>query len=138
MSQSETDAARRSLWLIFFGGLICLVDFYLPFDRPTDPGFRFDILNDLIGAGLVAWGVCSLAGIRVHEAYTLVMRTVQVVAFLFVLDAVRGHFYFASPGWFEVVHRVFGIVVAASMASFCVAMGWLSEERRLAAATASW
>ncbi len=83
MNGFDIKRAIGPLRLIFWGGIICVLDFKIN---------GFDLLNDVAGTIMIAWGVFSLGGMSVHEHYSRVMLFVKIVAVLYVFQAVMGHF----------------------------------------------
>src|SRR5678816_1930632 len=100
-SDMDDHAARRAitpLRLIFWGGLLCIFD--VSFTQTSNgQGFKCDVLNDVVGAVLIAAGVVRLSAIPVHDRYAAVMRVVRIVSFLAVLDAIREVFVTRWPAW---------------------------------------
>jgi hypothetical protein len=135
-----TDDVRRAvkpLRLIFWGGLLCIFD--ITFGQTTNGrGFRCDILNDAVGAFLIAWGVFALAEIRVDERYKQAMTFVKIMSVLAVLNAVRAHFVFNMPTLLSFLLTVYGLVSLAAIVVFCIAMRWFCEVAWLPEAARSW
>ena len=134
------DAARRAitpLRLIFWGGLLCIFD--VSFTQTSNgQGFRCDVLNDVVGAVLVAAGVARLGAVPVHDRYASVMKVVLVVAVLAVLDTIREVFVMPWPTWVEFVAALLGVANVASIVAFCVCMRWFCERAGLVAPALSW
>ncbi len=129
--------AINPLRMIFWGGLLCLLD--LSFGQTRNgTGFKFDILNDAVGALLIYAGVSNLSSLPVHDRYTTAMSFVKVVAALSILDALRAHFVTPYPAPVLFFLQIFGFVTLAAMITFCVAMQWLSISAQLAQSEASW
>src|SRR3954463_99465 len=72
---SDIRSAVRPLRLIFWGALIWILDFKIN---------GFDVLNDLVGAILVAVGVNGFARLRAGEGYRVLILCVRVVAWISV------------------------------------------------------
>lgn len=137
MKENAVKQAITPLRMIFWGGLLCIFDF--TFSQTTNGrGFRFDILNDALGTILIAVAVFQLGTISVHSRYAAVMRFVQIVSVLAVLDAIRGHFIAPLPAAFNFALNLFGLVSLAAIIAFCVAMRWFCEEAQLPEASRSW
>jgi hypothetical protein len=131
---------RRTVFplrLIFWGAIICIID--ITFSSTTNgEGFKFDLLDDAVGAAMIAWGVSRLAGIYVQDRYRRVMRFVKIVAFLNIIDAIRDHFIMKLPDAVSFGLLLFSLLCLIAIVSFCVAMRWLCEEAALSIAVRSW
>lgn len=137
MNEHAVKKAITPLRMIFWGGLICIFD--LTFSQTTNGrGFKIDILNDALGAILIAVGVFRLGAISVHDRYAAVLKFVQVVSVLAVLDAVRDHFLVPLAPVVQFALNLFGLVRLVAIVAFCVAMRWFCEEARLLPASRSW
>lgn len=137
MNEHAVKQAITPLRMIFWGGLLCIFDFN--FSQTTNGrGFKFDILNDALGAILIAVGVFRLSAAPVHSRYATVMKFVQVVSVLAVLDATRDHFIMPMPQAVYFILNLFGLVTLVAIVTFCVAMRWFCEEANLLEASRSW
>jgi hypothetical protein len=134
------DDVRRSilpLRLIFWGALLCILNITFSFTS-NGTGFKFDILDDTVGASMIAWGVFRLAGIDVHRRYAVVMSLLKPVVVLKILDTIRDHFILEWPPLVSFILLVFSIVCLVAVIAFCAAMRWFCEEVPLAEASRSW
>lgn len=137
MNEHGVKQAIIPLRLIFWGGLLCIFDF--TFSQTTNGrGFKFDVLNDALGTILIAVGVFQLSALPVQDRYGTVMKFVQVVSVLAVLDAIRDHFIMPLPPVVHFALNLFGLVTLAAIVAFCVAMRWFCEEAHLLEASRSW
>ena len=137
MDEQSIRQAITPLKLVFWGGLLCLFDFTFSTTSGGE-GFKFDILNDAVGAVLIAVGVFKLSAISVHARYGRIMTFVKVISVLAVADAVRDHFVLdLSPAAALVLH-LFSLAGLAAIVAFCVAMRWFSQEAALNRAVQSW
>jgi hypothetical protein len=137
MIKLSIKQAVAPLRMIFWGGLLCVFD--ITFSQTTNgQGFKFDILNDALGMGLITCGVFSLASAPVHRRYASVMTFVLIVSVLALLDAIRDHFILPLPPAIHLLQSLFGIACLAAIIAFCVAMRWCCEEAQLPRAAASW
>ena len=137
MHAGAVKQAITPLRLIFWGGLLCLFD--LNFSQTTNGrGFKFDLLNDAVGAVLIAVGVSRLSAAPVPGRYPTAMTFVLVVSILAVLNTVRAHVILPLPPAVQVLVSLFGLVTMAALVSFCVAMRWFCETARLPGAARSW
>jgi hypothetical protein len=129
--------AITPLRLIFWGGLICLLDVKISSVR-NGYGFQFDLLNDAVGAVMISIGVFSLAAIRVDDRYERAMTFVKIMSVLMVLDALREHIDFPEPLPLQIVMLLLGLARLAATVVFCVAMRRLSARAGLWRSEASW
>ena len=137
MNNDFVKEAVFPLRLIFWGGLLCIFDFTIS-QTSNGRGFKFDLLNDALGTILIAVGVFRLASIPVHHRYASLMRFVQIVSVLAVLDALRDHIVMPLPEPFAFALNLFGLVCLVAIIAFCVAMRWFCEAAKLPAAAQSW
>jgi hypothetical protein len=122
---------------VFWGGIICVVDFTVS-ETTNGEGFRFDIINDFVGMLLITWGVYELSAQRVHEPYAFAMRYVLVVSALTSLWALHDHIIYRVPEPLAFALAVLGVASIVATVVFCVAMRWLSEAADLRVSAASW
>ena len=137
--------------LIFIGVLLCV------FNEPFDPivtigtrsyawqsptifgiGFTFDILNDFVGTGLIAWSVFWLAKVEVHSRYRITMIFAQIIAVLSCVDALHGHLVYDVPPTIEFILVGLDVAIYTALTGFCVAMRWLSLSADLARSARNW
>ena len=117
------------LRLVFWGGILCVFDFKLN---------GLDVLNDVLGALLIAWGVLRLGSSQIHERYRQAMLFVQVVALLYVAQAVNAYVRYEFPRPLAFLLHVYGIAKMAATVVFCLAMGWLCIATGLTRSQRSW
>lgn len=117
------------LRLIFWGGLICVLDFSIN---------NFDLLNDFIGAIMIAIGVFQIATVKVHDRYSNAMLFVQVMAILWCITALIENFIFKVPPALSILFFLIGLAGMIAIIVFCVAMRWLSIEAKLDVSERSW
>ena len=72
MNVDSVQRAIIALRLIFWGGLLCIFDVTIG-HTVNGRGFKFDFLNDALGAIMIAVGVFQLGAIQVHNRYGTVM-----------------------------------------------------------------
>ncbi len=137
MNPAVVEQAITQLRMISWGGLLLILDIDLTLDVDGQE-LKIDMLNDVLGAILVAWGVFRLREAPVHHRYRAVMNFVAVAAALSVLDAIRAVFSVPLAPAVSFVLNVFGLVALAAIVAFCVAMRWFCEAGQLAAAARSW
>lgn len=119
--QLGAEIARQALGRVFWGTLICVLDFHFS-STVNGSGFRFDVLNDVIGTVLIAWGIGQLAPLLAAPDYTQIMRFCYVVAVIAVLDAMREHIITPWPPPLRMVFIMFGFVSLIAVYCFCGAM----------------
>lgn len=125
--------AVTPLRMIFWGALLCIFD--LTF---SSSGFRFDILNDFVGALLIAIGVARLGKFVVDDVYAGCMRFAWIMAVLAVLEAALDHFVFPRPEVLQIVLSLVGLASLAATVLFCYCMQRLSQHHGLERSAASW
>ncbi len=129
-----TTASLRS---VFWGLLIYVLD--LSITRTTDgQGWRFDLINDLVGMLMIAQGVWRLAEVNVSARYRLVMCFVKLMTVLLCLDAYHDHFIFEPPPLISFLMTASDVAALIVPVLFCRAMEWLSDEMGLRKSVASW
>ncbi|MGI9240699.1 MAG: hypothetical protein ACR2RV_07855 [Verrucomicrobiales bacterium] len=114
---------------IFWGGLICIFDLKIN---------NFDLLHDLVGTIMIAWGVFALGGIKVHESYAKAMRFVQTVVALSCLTTLMDQFGYPRSSFISTLLSLLGTVEMIAIVVFCVAMRWLCIHAELVESTRSW
>ncbi|HPF38036.1 MAG TPA: hypothetical protein P5081_06685 [Phycisphaerae bacterium] len=135
------DRAVVSLRLIFWGGMLCVVD--VTFSSVTtvngvSSGFVFDFLNDAVGAALITVGAARLSTMEISRRFVSVMHFVVFVAFVVTLDSIRLHFVTDWPTVVQLGANLIGIVSIVAIPAFCVAMRWLCDDAFLERASRSW
>lgn len=118
-----------ALRLIFWGGIICVLDFKYN---------GFDIINDVIGAIMIAWAVSRLSNLDVHRHYRTAMLFVKIISILCIAQAVNAHFHYRVPALMSFVMHLFGIAKMLATVVFCVAMRWLCIAAGLSRSEESW
>ncbi len=125
--------------MIFWGGLLCLFD--ISYAQTTNgSGFRFDILNDALGMGLILWGCKQLAHFRVDERYAKAMTFVLIMALIEFLLAIKDHFVSPepTPPILTFVYSLASIAALIAAVMFCLAMRWLCQAAVLTESEQSW
>lgn len=117
------------LRLVFWGGLLCVLDFKIN---------NFDILNDFLGAILIAVGVARLARFPVHERYLGWMLFVKVIAIIHVFTAFFAMFTLHLSEPIAFLLTAFSLATLAATIAFCVAMRWLCIDSGLDRSAQSW
>lgn len=137
MKEQNIEQAITPLRLIFWGGILCVLDLCFSV-RVHGRGMEIDILNDVLGAALIVVGVFRLRTIPVNHAYLKVMVFVQVGAYLHLLDAIYDVAIGPVPPMIALAEYLAGIVILLGIVAFCVAMRWFCNEARLPEAARSW
>lgn len=134
--------AYRPLRLIAWGAAIVILDFSFSSTTTTNgevtSGFRFDVINDVVGMVLIFLGVNELARFRVDVRYGSILTFLKVVALAGCAYAAMNHFVFAYPPVLTLLVTILGIANLVAAYLFCVAMMQLSRHHQLAASHASW
>ncbi|UCD52638.1 MAG: hypothetical protein JSW27_08375 [Phycisphaerales bacterium] len=123
------ESVVRPLRLVFWGGIFCVFDFKLN---------GVDVLNDVLGALLIAWGVLRLGSSQIHERYRQAMLFVQVMALLYVIQAVNAYVRYEFPRPLTFLLHVYGIAKMAATVVFCMTMRWMCIATGLTQSEQSW
>ena len=125
VSEHDVHAAVRSLRLIFWGGLLWILDFKLN---------GFDVFNDVLATAMIALAVTRLARVEVSPRYRTAMTFVQVVAYLSVITAAL-KLVGANLG---PIYTLVSLAQLAATIVFALAMRWFCLEGGLPQSAASW
>ena len=129
LQAGEIKRAISPLRLIFWGGIICVLDFKFN---------GFDILNDVAGTIMIAWGVFKLSEFRIDERYRTVMLFVKIISILCIIQAIHAHFHYKVHDLISFLLYLLGIAKMLATVLFCVAMRWLCTAAGLAKSNESW
>ena len=131
-------SAATPLGWIFWGALICLVD--LTFGQSSRGyGFRFDLVNDVIGTLLIAAGVAWLSRYEAGPSYAIAIGSfLRLASYVAVGEAVLSHFVVPAGHPLGLLKWIAGAVTSGGIVLFCFAMRWLSEAHGLGRSEASW
>jgi hypothetical protein len=130
MTHIEIQRAVGPLRLVFWGALLCVLDFTIN---------GFDLLNDTIGTVLVAAGVCGLAGLPVHAAtYRSRLQFIQIISVLAIAHSIYAQLPIHSPPPVAFFLTVFELLKLVAVILFCMAMKQACEEADLIESTLSW
>ena len=125
------------LRVIFWGILLCVLD--LSFSQTTNGhGFRFDVLNDALGMGMIVWGVARLKRVPVSDRYERLLVCVQVIAVLAFVEALLDHWILPVSPPVKLAANLFGFAKLAAVIAFCVAMRWFCEAAWFPEVVRSW
>jgi len=110
------------LRLIFWGGLLCVLDFSISNSHSVNgqlvSGFRIDLLSDFVGMLMITYGVWRLRLHRIDDSYRSAMWFVQVCAVLLCIEAFMDHFLFQAPMILHVLSNLLGIVSLVAVVLF--------------------
>jgi hypothetical protein len=140
IGMGDIRQAVKPLRLIFWGGLLLFLDVTFA-STVNGEGFRFDVLNDTLGAVLVTIGVFRLSrlgGSFVHPRFPAAMTFVKAVCVTSIFETALKHFVFTHPAPLSLLFTVLGLAQLAAMVIFCVAMRCLCAAAGLTAAAQSW
>lgn len=125
------------LRLIFWGGLLCLID--VSFSQTVNgSGFKFDLLDDFLGMLLVTIGVFRLGRFAPSRSYAKGMAFVKVVAVVSTFKALIDHWVFRTPEPWDMFWTFFSMIELAAMVVFCSTMHLLCRVYDLDEAARSW
>lgn len=134
--------AITPLRMIFWGGLLCVFDFAFSsttsINGQTATGYRFDILNDLVGMLLITIGVDKLSRFDIGSSFRTSMQFVFVCSILNCLEAFAGHFVYPTPVVVEIVSNLLSLASLCGTAMFCWSMNSLSSAYSLHHSSKSW
>jgi hypothetical protein len=121
MHPFDAWTARNALGKIFWGTLICVLDFHFS-QTSNGSGFKFDVINDVVGTVMIAWGLGQLAPLVADSTYVGIMRFCGAVAAMAVIDALLDHIVTPWPPPVRVIWVAFSLLCLASIYRFCFAM----------------
>jgi hypothetical protein len=134
--------AIAPLRLIFWGGLLCVLDFSISttttIDGQMTSGFKFDFLNDFLGMLLVTLGIYRLMQFELDGSYGGNMMVVFAVALINCLIAFMDHFVFDTPMPPALLLTLFSIATLVATILFCTAMHQLASAYGLWRSSESW
>jgi hypothetical protein len=137
MDDRNSRDAILPLRLIFWGGLLWIFDLAVS-TTTNGRGFRFDLLNDAVGTGFIAWSVVRLRRIPVDPAYASGMTFVAVMAVIAVGKALFGHIVAPWPMPVTALLATIGLVTLVALIVFIRSMMRLCEHAGLSVAARSW
>ena len=85
-------------------------------------GFKFDIVSDVIGMLLIAWGLGQLQPLVFDLHYARLMRFCRIVAVISIIEAVVDHAIFPWPVPFRAAYAIWSLVSLFAVYRFCSAM----------------
>jgi len=137
MTTESIKRAITPLRLIFWGGLLCIFDVSIS-QTVNGEGFKFDFLNDALGAILIAVGVFRLAALPVPGRYAAAMTFAGVVSILEIVDAIREHFIQPWPDVVYVLAPLLSLAALAAIMVFCLAMRRFCLKAAMPSEARSW
>lgn len=129
--------ARNALGKIFWGTLICVLDFHFS-QTSNGSGFRFDVISDVVGTAMIAWGLGQLRPLVPDATYAGILSFCQAVAVFAVLDALIDHIIAPWPLPFRLLSIVFSLFCLVAIYRFCYAMQLLCRSLALSQVEQSW
>lgn len=137
VQSDAADAAYGALGKIFWGTLLCILDLSV-FTESDGFGFKFDFLNDAMGAGLIAWGISELRPVLNDPDYTAIIGFCYPPALLAIVSAILEHFIVPWPAPLKLFAVGFSFWYSIAIYRFCFAMQLFCEAASLLEAAASW
>ena len=135
--RAPLPAMITPLRLIFWGGLLCLIDVTFT-QKVNGSGFKFDLLDDFVGMLLVTAGVFRLGRFAPSRSYAKGMTFVKIVAVVSTFKALIDHWIFRTPEGWDLAWTAFSMVELAAMVVFCSNMHLLCRVTGLDEAARSW
>jgi hypothetical protein len=130
------------LRLIFWGGLLCVLDFSISNTTTINgqivSGYKFDFLNDFLGMLLVTLGIHRLMQFDLDTTYRANMIVVFVVALVNCFIAFADHFVFDTPTPLALLLALFSIATLVATILFCTAMLQLADAYGMWHSSVSW
>ncbi|MCA8962065.1 MAG: hypothetical protein KDC38_16175 [Planctomycetes bacterium] len=142
LSTARSQRLIRDLRFLCIGTLLVSLDLRIGVVESSAGawtfGFRFDVLNDIIGGALILVALRSVATIPAGPLYAQALRFGMVIAWVQLGLAVADHFVFGTPNGVQLVLGAYGVVVALAVVRFVEAMVRLTDSLRLESAVGSW
>ena len=137
MHPLSAECAYRALGSIFWGALICVLDFSVSW-QTNGLGLKFDFINDVIGAMMVTWGVNNLSQLIDEPEHRRNMGFCYAIAVLSVFDALIDHIVAPWPVPLRILSVIFNITCLFAAYRFCAAMRDFCWTGALPEAEQSW
>jgi hypothetical protein len=128
VSEYDVHAALRPLRMIFWGGLLWIVDIKIN---------GFDICNDVLATILIALAVFRLARIDVSDRYRSAMTFVKVMALISVVRSAVQLFNL-DLGSLSILFTLISLAQLSATIIFSLSMHWLCREAGMPRSAASW
>ena len=135
--RARLSAMITPLRLIFWGGLLCLIDITMT-QRVNGVGFKFDLFDDFLGMLLVTVGVFRLARFAPSRSYAKGMAFVKVVAVVSTFKELIDHWSFSTPDVWDLAWTAFSLAELTAMVVFCSTMHLLCRVMDLDEPARSW
>lgn len=130
------------LRLIFWGGLLCVLDFSVSnsttINGQITSGFKFDFLNDFLGMLLVTLGIYRLMKFDLDSGYRLNMMIVFAISLVNCLIAFADHFVFDTPMPLALLLALFSLATLVATLLFTTAMIQLADAYGMWESSVSW
>src|SRR5687768_4108567 len=133
----EAGTAYAAMGKILWGILFCGFDFWIG-AQAGGHGLRVDILNDVLGTILVAWGLAELRPLVADERYANILQFCLLIALLAIVEAVLDHFVVPWPPLCAAISELFSMAVLVAIFQFCTALRMLCQFAHLLEAEQSW
>jgi len=137
MCPFDAWTARSALDKIFWGTLVCVIDFHFT-QTSGSGGFRFDVISDVVGAAMIAWGLGQLLPLIPVSAYAKIMSFCQLIAAVAVLEALAGHIVMDWPPPVRLLSMAFSLICLLAVYRFCDAMRLFCSSLALTHVEQSW
>ena len=134
--------AITPLRMIFWGGILCVLDFSISSSHSVNghvrTGFRFDLLNDFVGMILITIAVVKLAKFRVDSSYRKQMLFVFICCLLGCVKSFFGHFIFPTSSVLTFLSSSTGIASLLAAILFATAMSNLASHHGMFNSESNW
>src|SRR5688572_16888959 len=127
----------RPLRFIFWGALLCLVDFHFS-NLVNGEGLRFDLFNDFIGMLLITIGVFRLSRRAPTRSTVRAMAFIKPVAVIATIKALIDHAIFRAPEPWAFFWTLFSLAELAATVLFCFTMIVTCQDQGLPEPARSW
>jgi len=131
------SALITPLRLIFWGALLCLLDFHVS-QTTNGQGFKFDFLNDFLGMILITVGVFRLSRQAPTPSAARAMNFVKIVAVVSTIKALIDHTIFQAPEPWTFFWTLFALAELAANVIFCFSMILYCNHHGLPEPARSW
>jgi hypothetical protein len=137
MDRNTAEVAYQALGRIFWGVLICVLDFNLSTTTNRE-GFKFDVISDVIGAILIVRGLGQLQPLVFDRQYAGILSFCYIVAMVEVLEAIVDHFIIQWPLPLGIAYGIWSLVSLYAVFRFCGSMRIFCFSATLFETEATW
>jgi hypothetical protein len=135
------QAAITPLRMIFWGGLLCVLDFKFNETRNGE-GWSFDVLSDAVGVLLILIGVIRLReigpGPGMARAPSGKLGFAAFAAVLALGKAIHGHFLYRVPDEMTLILTTVSLLSLVGIVGFCTAMQDMCRDWGLDRSRGKW